>query len=116
MKDPLKEWLGERANTAGIIACGFRRANGKFLCHSNDVACPPDKMERILRLLDGTRPVIAGAGLAPRWSNWSFGQGQIRFVTRHDGWMFAVAVRNETDIAQHLDVLATEFLALELTR
>ena len=60
--------------------------------------------------------VIAGAGLSPRWSNWSFGQGQIRFVTRHDGWMFAVAVRNETEIAQHLDVLALEFLALDLTR
>ena len=114
MKDPVKEWLPQRVNQTGVLASGLRRPNGKLAVQCADASCPPAVMENLLRQLDGSRTLFANEKNSPRWVTFSFEHGQIRFVTRPDGWMFAVIVRPETDGAQALDALSEEFLALKL--
>ncbi len=114
MKDPVKEWLPQRVNAAGVLACGLRRPNGKFAAQCADASCPPAVMENLLRQLDSSRVLFTAENPLPRWVTFNFDQGQIRFVVRPDGWQFAVVVRPETDAAQQLDMLSAEFLALKL--
>lgn len=114
MKNPAKDWLPERVNLAGVLASGLRRPSGKFICQCSDASCPPDKMEKIFRQLDAARALFAAENPFPRWLTFAFEHGQIRLVVRPDGWMFAIALRPETDAAHHLDALSAEFLALDL--
>jgi len=112
MKDP-KKWLAERATTPGTLGGGVRQADGKMFCHSADESCPASKMERILRQFDGMKLTLFKDTVPPRWSTWTFDQGQIRLVARADGWLFALAVRSESDALQSLDPLTREFLSLK---
>jgi hypothetical protein len=70
-------------------------------------------MGEILTVLQKT-PQVPGAvqGVA-RWHTWIFANGKIRYVLRPDGWIFAIAVRTNSDAAQVLDPLTEEFLALQ---
>ena len=113
MKDPVKEWLPQRVNQMGVLASGLRRPNGKLAVQCADASCPPAAMENLLRQLDGSRTLFANEKSSPRWVTFSFEHGQIRFVTRPDGWQFAVVVRPESDGALQLDALSAEFLALK---
>ena len=114
MKDPVKEWLPQRVNQTGVFASGLRRPNGKLAVQCADASCPPTVMENLLRQLDGSRTLFANEKSSPRWVTFSFEHGQIRFVMRPDGWMFAAVVRPESDGAQALGALSEEFLALKL--
>ena len=114
MKDPVKEWLPQRVTAVGILASGLRRPNGKFASQCADANCPPNAMENLLRQLDASRTLFAAENPPPKWITFSFEHGQIRFVERPDGWMFAAVVRPETDAAQQLDALSAEFLSLKL--
>jgi hypothetical protein len=114
MKDPVKEWLPVRVNQAGVLASGLRRPNGKLHSQCADASCPPAAMDNLLRQLDGSRTLFAGQNPAPKWVTYHYEHGSIRFVTRSDGWYFAVVVRPETDAAQQLDSLSVEFLSLKL--
>lgn len=114
MKDPVKEWLPQRVTAIGVLACGLRRPNGKLAAQCADASCPPAAMENLLRQLDSSRTLFTGEKTVPRWVTFVFEHGLIRFVTRTDGWYFAVVVRPETDAAQQLDALSAEFLALAI--
>ena len=114
MKDPVKEWLPQRVTAAGVLACGLRRPNGRLAVQCADASCPPAAMENLLRQLDSSRTLFPAGSPQPKWVTFSFEQGQIRFVTRTDGWHFAIVVRPETDAAQALDGLCEEFLAPKL--
>jgi hypothetical protein len=114
MKDPVKEWLPARATHMGVVACGLRRPNGKLHSQGADASCPPAAMDNLLRQLDGSRTLYAQDNPKPRWVTFSFEHGQIRYVTRADGWYFAVVVRPETDAANQLDAWSEEFLGLKL--
>ncbi|MDR3458952.1 MAG: hypothetical protein P4N60_16010 [Verrucomicrobiae bacterium] len=114
MKDPVKEWLPVRLNHVGVLACGLRRPNGKLHSQCSDASCPPAAMDNLLRQLDGSRTLFTGPNLPPKWVTFHYEHGQIRFVTRPDGWYFAVVVRPETDAAAQLDSLSVEFISLQL--
>ena len=114
MKDPVKEWLPQRVTAAGVLAGGLRRPNGKLAVQCADASCPPAAMENLLRQLDGSRNLFPTTEPQPKWVTFSFEQGQIRFVTRPDGWHFAVVVRPETAAALALDAWCAEFLELKL--
>ena len=87
MKDPAKQWLTDRASPPGMLACGLRRPDGKYVCRSVEESCPVGKMERILAQFEGLRASLFTEKLSPRWVTWAFEQGQIRFVERPDGWL-----------------------------
>jgi hypothetical protein len=112
MKDP-KTWLAEHATAAGTLGNGVRQADGKIICHSADESCSAVRMEKILRQFDGMKLTLFKDTVPPRWSTWAFEQGLIRLVARSDGWLFALAVRTESDAQQSLDPLTREFLALK---
>jgi hypothetical protein len=114
VKDPVKEWLPQRAAAAGVLASGLRRPNGRLGCQCSDASCPPAVMENLMRQLDSSRTLHSGEKLPPRWVTYCFDHGLIRFVVRADGWQFAAVVRPETDAAQQLDELSAEFLTLPI--
>ena len=114
MKDPVKEWLPQRVNQMGVLACGLRRPNGKLHSQCADASCPPAAMDNLLRQLDGSRTLFTGENPPPKWVTFNYEHAQIRFVTRTDGWYFALVVRPETDGAAQLDPLSVEFLSLKL--
>lgn len=116
MKDPVKEWLPQRVTLAGALAASLRRPNGKITSQCADPACPPAAMDNLLRQLDGSRVLFTGENPQPKWLTYCFEQGQLRFVARPDGWMFAILVRPETDAAYQLDAFSEEFLSLKLGR
>lgn len=109
-----KRRLPEHVNPAGVLASGLRRPNGKIICQGADAACPPARMEKIFRQLAAARALFAAENPFPRWLAFAFEHGQIRLVVRPEGWLFAIALRPETDAAQNLDALSAEFLALNL--
>lgn len=114
MKDPALQWLTDRASPPGMLACGLRRPDGKFICRSIEESCPAAKMERILGQFPSLREAVFTGQLSPRWSTWAFEQGQIRFVERSDGWLLGLVVRTESEALPSLDPLSLEFLSLEL--
>jgi len=114
MKDPAQQWLTDHASPAGMLACGLRQPDGKYVCRSVEESCPAAKMEKILGQYEGLRAAVFTEKLLPRWSTWAFEQGQIRFVERPDGWLLGLVVRAESDAVPRLDPLSREFLTLEL--
>jgi hypothetical protein len=114
MKDPVKDWLPVRINVMGVLACGLRRPNGKLHSQCADASCPPAAMDNLLRQLDGSRTLTAQDNPRPRWVTFCYEHGLIRYVTRADGWYFAVVVRPETEASGQLDAWSEEFLGLAL--
>ena len=114
MKDRVQQWLIDRASPPGMLACGLRRPNGKFICRSVEAAYPATQMEKILGQFDSLRAAVVSDNISPRWCTWAFEHGQIRFVERPDGWLLGLVVRTESDALPALDPLSAEFLALEL--
>jgi hypothetical protein len=114
MKDPAQQWLTDRASPPGMLGCGLRRPDGKFICRSVEEKCPVGTMQRILSQFAGLRAAVFTDKLSPRWSTWAFEHGQIRFVERPDGWLLGLVVRTESDALPGLDSLSLEFLSLEL--
>lgn len=112
MNEALKQWLANRAAVSGLLACGVRATEFLCLCHGDEQNCPPEKMEKILHQIADAQPWLFQGGPAPRWSTWTFEQGQLRIVNRPDGLLLGLAVRVDTDAAQSLDLLSEEFLAL----
>jgi hypothetical protein len=112
MKDP-QQWLADHVTAPGTLGAAVRLTDGKIVCHSADESCPAGKLEKILRQFDGMRLTLFKDTAPPRWSTWTFEQGQIRLVARPDGRLFALAVRSESDAVQSLDPLTREFLALK---
>jgi hypothetical protein len=109
MKAAAQQWLVDRASPPGMLACGLRRPDGKYVCRSVEETCPAAKVERILGQFEGVRALLSAEKLSPRWSTWAFEQGQIRFVERPDGWLLGLIVRVDSDALYGL-----EFLSLEL--
>lgn len=107
------QWLVHRASPPGMIACGLRQPDGRYVCHSADETCPPAKMERILAQFESLRAALFTEKLSPRWSTWIFEQGQIRFVERPDGWLLGLVARAESDALPALDTLSSEFVAIK---
>jgi hypothetical protein len=113
MNTPSQQWLASRASPPGMLACGFRGPDGKFVSHSVEEICPAATLEKILGQFDSLRAAVSSNHLAPRWCTWVFEQAHIRFVERPDGWLLALVVRAESDAQPKLDPLSAEFLALE---
>jgi len=114
MNDSALQWLTDRASPPGTLACGLRRPDGNFVCHSVEETCPAATIEGILAHFDNLAAAIFTEQPVPDWSTWSFEKGQIRFVERPDGWRLALIVRIEYDAALALDTLSLEFLTLPL--
>jgi len=114
MNDSALPWLTDRASPPGTLACGLRRPDGNFVCHSVEETCPAATIEEILAHFDLLAAAVFTEQPVPDWSTWSFEKGQIRFVERPDGWRLALVVRSESDAALALDVLSLEFLSLPL--
>jgi hypothetical protein len=115
MMDLLQQWLDARLSVPGMIACGLTAAHAPDsagICRSADANFPTDYMAEILRMLLTNPDVPGAAPTAIRWHTWIFANGKIRAVMRPDGWIFAAAVRANSDAAQILDPLSEEFLAL----
>jgi hypothetical protein len=113
MNDFFHQWLAAHANASGTLGGGIRLADGTCVCESSGEHFPPEQIEKLLQQLAQTQPQFSGADLAPRWNTWVFEQGKIRCVVRADGLLLGLAVRTETDAAQSLDKISSEFLALQ---
>jgi len=114
MSDSALQWLTERASQPGTLACGLRRPDGNFVCHSVEETLPAATIENILGHFDSIAGAVFTEASAPCWSTWAFEQGQVRFVDRADGWRLALVIRNGADAALTLDPLSVEFLSLQL--
>lgn len=113
MNERLQQWLVERINAPGTLGAGIRLPDGACVGHSLDEHFSTEKIGKVLQQLAVAQPPLAEAGLGSRWNTWVFDQGKIRCVLRPDGLLLGLAVRNDTDAAQNLDPLSTEFLALQ---
>jgi hypothetical protein len=113
MTEIFQSWLAKHVNAPGSLGAGIHLPDGACVCHSSDEHFPVEKIEKILQQLAAAQSQFSGPELTPQWSTWVFDQGKVRCVLRPDGLLLGVAVRNDTDAAQNLDALSTEFLALQ---
>ena len=114
MNELFQQWLDARLSVPGIIACGVATAKAIGTCRSTDDKFPAEQMGKILHLLQDIPPAPGLETAEPRWQTWVFVNGKIRTARRPDGWIFAAAVRANTDAAQILDPLTEEFFTLKL--
>lgn len=112
MNDFALQWLTTCASPPGTLACGLRRPDGNFICHSAESTVPAATVEKILGHFESAAAAVSGDLPTPRWSTWAFEQGQIRYVERPDGWRLALIVRPES--APILDPVSQEFLSVPL--
>ena len=113
MNEIFQQWLAARSSAPGMLICGVRRPDGHCICQGDIRNFPAEQLEKILHLfVDAGLPFPDGTGLHV-WSKWIYDEAQICFVRRPDGSLLALVVRPETDAAQNLASLASEFLALE---
>jgi len=59
MNDPALQWLTEHASQPGTLACGLRRPDGQFICHSVSEAFPAAVIEKILGDFDALAAVAS---------------------------------------------------------
>lgn len=114
MNDSALQWLTDHASLPGTLACGLRRPDGQFICHSINEACPAERIEEIFGNFDALAAAASAESSSPNWSTWAFQHGQVRLVERPDGWRLAIVVRNESTAAPALDSLSREFLTASL--
>ena len=114
MRTLASQWLAGRATLAGLMGGAVGEPGGGWFCQSVDKTnCPPGKLENMIRQIGNVNQLLATAGLSPLSHTWIFAQGNIRSVTRPDGWTLVVVTRADAASARTLNVLAAEFLALE---
>ena len=114
MNTLVSQWLTGRATLAGMLGGGVGEPGGGWFCQSVDKTnCPPEKLENIIRQIGTVNQLLAADGLSPHSHTWVFAQGKIRSVTRPDGWTLVVVTRADAAATRTLNVLASEFLALE---
>lgn len=116
MSDPIQEWLAHRAVPPGLLAMGFRQPSGAVACQSFDPLCPVAGMENLLAGFAAQHTTLQAGGLVPHWCTWVFERGLVRYVERPDGWLMGVVAGVETQAQTALDLLAREFIALDLPR
>jgi hypothetical protein len=114
MSTNAKKWLADRAAPPGMLAGGMRRPDGNLICQTLDESYPVGKMEKILGQFEGLHAEWSASQPVPRWSTWTFEQGQIRFVARPDGWVLGLVSRMDSAAQPQLDPLSQEFLSLPL--
>ncbi len=114
MSGVIQSWLAKRASPPGMLAVAARNPAGQVTCHGVDPTFAPEKMEAIINHFDGLQAAILASRIEPRWSTWTFGRGQVRFITRADGWLLALAARADSQALSRLDALSQEFLELDL--
>ena len=114
MKSTSQQWLKSQASPPGTLACGLRRPDGQFVCHSVDDKCPVDRMEMVLSMFESLHKSVVPDARTPRWTTWSFEQGHIRFAPRPDGWLLGLVVRSGSEAFRTMDPTCTEFLAVAL--
>ena len=114
MNTSAQDWLASRAAPAGMLACGLRRPDGEYLCHSREAGCPVENMKTILHQFETSHAALASEGLAPHWWTWSFAQGEMRFVLRPDGWLLGLVAQFDSEAMHQLDPLSLEFRSLKL--
>jgi hypothetical protein len=114
MKDLLQSWLDARLSVPGMIICGVAASpDDPGTCRSTDERVPAEFMSQIFSLLKNSASVPGAEPSNLRWHTWIFANGKIRSAIREDGWIFAAAVRANSEAAQILDPLTEEFLALK---
>ena len=114
MKTIATQWLSGHTTAPGMLACGLGEPDGNWFCHSaDDVLCPREKLEQIIRQFPEANQLIAANGLAPSSHTWVFAEGKIRSVTRPDGWILVIVTRGDAVATRTLDGLTAEFLALQ---
>jgi len=114
MNDLLESWLAARLSVPGMIICGVSPApDAPGTCRSTDENIPAETMSQIFVLLRKNAVVPGAESAGVRWHTWVFANGKIRSAVREDGWIFAAAVRANSEAAQILDPLTEEFLALK---
>lgn len=114
MNELLQSWLDARLSVPGMIICGVAAApDAPGTCRSTDERVPAETMAQIFNMLKDSASVPGAEPSALRWHTWVFANGKIRSAIREDGWIFAAAVRANSEAAQILDPLTEEFLALK---
>ena len=68
MNDSAMQWLTDRASPLGTLACGLRRPDGNFVCHSVEETCPAATVEMILGHFDSIAGAVFTEFPAPSWS------------------------------------------------
>src|SRR5579859_4376147 len=97
MSKASQEWLTDRASPPGMLACGMRGPDGKFFSHSLEEICTKGNVERMLRQFESLRSNLFSEQLSPSWTTWAFERGQIRFVSRPDGWLLGLCIRPDSE-------------------
>ncbi|MGA9779633.1 MAG: hypothetical protein ACLPRE_06730 [Limisphaerales bacterium] len=112
MSNTSQERLTAGTTVPGLLGCGLRLPDSTCLSYSFDETCPREHWDQILHQLAETMTLLAGHGLTPHRLTWTFDQGQIFLILRPDGALLAVATRPNTEAAENVDQLATEFFSL----
>jgi hypothetical protein len=113
MSELFQQWLDARFSVPGMIACAVAAPDATGSCRSTDANFSVEQMGEVVQLLQETPPLPGAKPEEIRWHTWVFTSGKIRAVKRPDGWLFAAAVRTNSDAAQILDPLSEEFIALK---
>jgi hypothetical protein len=114
MKTLASQWLSGHAAAVGMLGCGVNEPGGVWLCQSADKTdCPPEMLKDILGQFEGVNNLLAASGNPSSSHTWIFARGKIRSVTRSDGWTLVIVARADAAGSRTLDVLASEFLALQ---
>ena len=68
MKNDFNNWLASLPAVPGMIACGVRRPNGKWVGFGDEKKFPEEKSENLLKHFGELHEPLAAAGLADRKS------------------------------------------------
>jgi hypothetical protein len=114
MNDSLAQWLESCARVPGLLGCGVRRKDGGCTSTGFNASCPPTTVDEILKSMADCLPSFSTRGFVPNQLKWTFAGGQLVLVNRPDGILLGLVLQPDGSGARDLDLVAREFLALEL--
>jgi hypothetical protein len=115
MKEHIHEWLTEKMNTAGMLACGIRAADRNTFTRSHSPQFTPAGLEQACRVLADTFQILNVNRFPSSLVRWVYEGYFLYGSMRADGVCFAVLSRRESDGIQPADLeqIVAEFQALQ---
>ena len=102
MKDQLNQWLSQRAQAAGIQACGLRYSDQTTVTEVRQLDFTREALENAWRCVDDLFQVARHHGCPAAYLRWSFDQSNLHCLARADGtclMAFTTSKAHELDTA-----------------
>ena len=109
MNETAQRWLDQAAAIPGVLAGGVRHADQSVLVKSCDDRFPVEEIEKVVRELGETIPLLQNFGIAAGRLRWTFESAWLHSAVRTDGAVAVLVVTRQIESSPEVEQLLAGF-------